>query len=133
MEPRGAQGQFCRAQLIGGSAGEAVVVTEAATKSGTRHTMDFADQHSIPALAVPGPITSPMSYMTNQYIKENKASVCTGAEDVLNALGLTFTAAHAQRLHSPRPHGQMMLNLLSSGLSDGPELLVRSGLDVSRF
>ncbi|HPG37300.1 MAG TPA: hypothetical protein PK865_00735, partial [Candidatus Saccharibacteria bacterium] len=36
-------------------------------------------------------------------------------------------------LHSRDPTEQMMLNLLSSGLSDGPELLVRSGLDVSRF
>ena len=127
------KGNFVERNSLVAALAEAVVVTEAATKSGTRHTMDFADQHSIPALAVPGPITSPMSYMTNQYIKENKASVCTGAEDVLNALGLTFTAAHAQRLHSRDPTEQMMLNLLSSGLSDGPELLVRSGLDVSRF
>lgn len=127
------QGNFVERNSLVAALAQAVVVTEAAAKSGTRHTVEFASQHGIPSLAVPGPITSPLSFGTNDFIKSNAASVCTGTEDVLQALGLTLTSAHQRRLFSSDPSEQLVLNLMSSGLSDGAELHAQSGLGISRF
>jgi DNA processing protein len=108
---------------------DALLITEAAEKSGTLHTARFALEQGKEVLAVPGNITSPTSAGTNNLIKTGATPV-TSVDDVLHALGLEMRRTAKQAPKGNTPHEQALLDLLFSGLRDGAELLERSGLDV---
>ncbi|HKU18221.1 MAG TPA: DNA-processing protein DprA [Candidatus Saccharimonadales bacterium] len=110
---------------------DALLITEAAEKSGTLHTANFALEQGKAVLAVPGNITSPTSAGTNNLIKTGAMPV-TSVQDVFHALGITQTMAKAAP-SSRDPHEQALLTLLASGVSDGAELLARSNLPVSLY
>jgi DNA processing protein len=75
-----------RNRLIAGMS-HAVVVMEASATSGALITARLALEENREVLAVPGPITSPLSAGTHRLIKEGAAPACS-AEDVLDALAL---------------------------------------------
>ncbi|HSW74308.1 MAG TPA: DNA-processing protein DprA [Candidatus Saccharimonadales bacterium] len=102
-----------------------VVITEAALKSGTLHTAQFALEQGIDVLAVPGNVTSPTSEGTNNLIKAG-AGLVTSASEVLNALGIT--PAHKTKPTSSNPNEQVILSLLASAPLTGAELIAASGL-----
>jgi DNA processing protein len=77
-----------RNRLITGLA-NAVIITEAAKKSGSLHTAQFALEQGIDVLAVPGNITSQTSVGTNNLLKVG-ASPVTSADDVLAVLGIAI-------------------------------------------
>ena len=64
-----------------------VLVTEAAHKSGTKITSEFAQKQKRPIFAVPGPITSKLSKGTNELIQMG-AKLVYSVEDVLRELGM---------------------------------------------
>lgn len=64
-----------------------VVVTEGAKDSGALITARNAAEQGREVFAVPGPITSEMSAATSLLLK-NGAKLVTGAEDVLEELGI---------------------------------------------
>ncbi|HEV7454085.1 MAG TPA: DNA-processing protein DprA [Candidatus Saccharimonadales bacterium] len=110
---------------------DAVLITEAAERSGTLSTARFALEQGKDVLAVPGNITSPTSAGTNNLIKAGATPV-TCLNDVLRALGLeSGTAKRAP--HSGDPQEQIILDILFSGTSDGAELLAASNMPVSLF
>lgn len=74
-----------RNRIIAGMC-HAVVVTEAAERSGSLITADFALEEGRDVFAVPGSIWSSMSRGTNHLIRLG-AVCCTGAEDVLSEYG----------------------------------------------
>jgi DNA processing protein len=119
-----------RNRLVSGLS-DAVLITEAAEKSGTLHTADFALQQGREVLAVPGNITSPTSAGTNNLLKSGATPV-TGVKDILHALGLE-TTEQKQAPKSHNPQEQVLLDLLFSGIQDGSELHLASKLDVSLF
>lgn len=65
----------------------AVIVIEAAYKSGSLITAKLAKKFDKKLLAVPGPITSGVSKGTNILIREGGALMITSGEQVLEALG----------------------------------------------
>ena len=67
---------------------DAVLVVEAAEKSGSLITADWAIRLGKPLLALPGNVTSRISKGTNWLVRENKAQMVTGVDDVLSVLGL---------------------------------------------
>lgn len=69
----------------------AVVVVEGATGSGSLITAEFALEMGRDVLAVPGPVTSPLSSVPHQLIREG-AWLARGPEDVLEVLGLESSA-----------------------------------------
>ena len=84
-----------RNRLIAGIA-RAVLIIEAADKSGTLITARLALDYNREVLAVPGPITSPTSLGTNLLIKQG-ATPITRSEDILEAFGLKQEGLFAER------------------------------------
>src|SRR5207248_2169597 len=83
MEPMA--GMFpARNRIISGLS-RAVVIVEAAEKSGALITASHAAEQGRPVFAVPGPIDSPASGGTNELLREG-AVLCRGAADVLEEL-----------------------------------------------
>ena len=127
------RGNFiARNRIIAGLA-DAVLITEAAEKSGSLHTARFALEQGRDVLAVPGSVFSPTSVGTNNLIKAGATPV-TDVSDVLHALGIERAAAG--KLHNVQgdtPEEQLLLDLLAGGTQDGEALLTRSKLDVTRF
>src|SRR5262249_28323749 len=89
-----------RNRIISGLA-MATVIVEAGERSGALITADFALEQGREVLAVPGPITSPLSAGTNDLLKQGAAPV-TRAEDVLTLLNLpAVPAVPAMARHVP--------------------------------
>jgi DNA processing protein len=124
--------QFIERNRLTSGLGDALLITEAAEKSGTLHTAGFALEQGKPVLAIPGNITSPTSGGTNNLIKTGATPV-TSAKNVFYALGLEITEKSREAPHSSNPHEQTLLDLLFSGISDGTELFEASELEVSLF
>ncbi|MDR1689625.1 MAG: DNA-processing protein DprA [Clostridiales bacterium] len=75
-----------RNRIISGLS-RAVVVVEAAERSGTLITVDQALEQGREVLAVPGNITSELSAGVNKLLQQGAGIIATGYQDVLNAIG----------------------------------------------
>src|SRR5207302_4021204 len=73
-----------RNRIISGLS-RAVVIVEAAEKSGALITASHAAEQGRPVLAVPGPVDSAASGGTNALLRKG-AVVCRGVDDVLEEL-----------------------------------------------
>ncbi len=122
---------IARNRLISGLS-DAVLVTEAAARSGSLHTADFALEQGRTVLAIPGNITSATSAGTNNLIKSG-ALTATEPADVLRAIGIEPLLADRPAPKSSNPNEQVLLDLLTCGLQDGAVLLEQSRLGVSLF
>ena len=133
--PEGApinKGNFvARNRLVSGLC-DALLITEAAEKSGSLHTANFALEQGKPVLAVPGNITSPTSAGANNLIKTGATPV-TSVQDVLYVLGLEPSTKKREAPRTSNPNEQVLLDLLLSGVEDGNELHEASQLEVSLF
>jgi DNA processing protein len=119
-----------RNRLISGLS-DAVIITEAAQRSGTLNTAAHALNHGKPVLCAPGNITSQLSAGTNNLLKSGATPV-TSVEDILSVLGMTNTAQQALPL-AANQHEFILLSLIKDGTSDGGELLRQSQLDAPTF
>lgn len=122
---------IARNRLVSGLA-QAVLVTEAALDSGSRHTADFAVRQGRILLAVPGDINSDLSAGPNKHLKSGAMPV-TEMGDVLKALKLKFHETPARQVRGDNPAEQTILDLLLSGLTKGDELLSKSNLSTTLF
>lgn len=77
-----------RNRIISGIS-DAIVVTEAALKSGTLITTDHAIEHGKDIFVVPGPIDSKLSEGTNRLLKEGASPIWNGYQ-ILDELKLFF-------------------------------------------
>ncbi len=110
---------------------DGVLITEAAAKSGTLHTANFALQQGKTVMAVPGSIHNSMSAGTNNLIKSGAVPV-TEVNDILFILGLD--AADKQvSIFGANQEETIILELLKSGLTDSTDLLAKSKLPVAAF
>jgi DNA processing protein len=124
------KGNFvARNRIIAGLA-DAVLITEAALKSGSLHTARFALNAGRDVLAVPGNITSATSEGTNNLIKSGAMPV-TEVSDILFALGIEPST-------TTKPKGattaeQDIINLIAAGTTDGTLIQAASGLTAEEF
>lgn len=65
----------------------ATIVVEAALRSGSRTTAREAAEVLRPVMALPGPVTSPMSAGCHRLIRDGQAVLITGADEVHELLG----------------------------------------------
>lgn len=119
-----------RNRIISGFS-QAVLITEAAEKSGSLHTANFALEQGREVLAVPGNITSLLSAGTNNLIKAGATPV-TGTQDILLALSLD-SLPQARDNTAANHEEHLIITLLSKGICDTDELLDRSDLDPALF
>lgn len=110
---------------------DALLVTEAAQKSGTLHTARFALEQGKDVLAVPGNITSPTSAGTNNLIRTG-ATPITCTEDILHVLGIESFQTKLKP-KGDTPEQQVILDLLSTGEDDGGAMLALSRLEVTAY
>lgn len=121
--------QFIARNRIISGLSQAVLITEAAAKSGSLHTAEFGLEQGIEVMAVPGNITSPTSQGTNNLIKTGAAAI-TSAQDVLEILKIT-PQLRLSIANSPKE--QAVLDLIQDSITDITELQAGSGLDPSTF
>lgn len=117
-----------RNRIVAGVA-HAVVVVEAATRSGALITADFALEHGTPVLAVPGWPGTEMSEGCNALIRSG-AALCTNADDVVAEV------PHAAWRDGPvaasaMGHAAAVLTALSREPRGVDELVRASGLPVA--
>lgn len=98
VEPLGRQFPMRNRIIVGLS--QAVLVTEAALKSGAMITARLAVEENRELLSIPGPITSETSQGTNRLLKEG-AHVITCPEEILQILGVGVT--QEKKLHYQEP------------------------------
>jgi DNA processing protein len=122
---------IARNRIVAGLA-QALLITEAAEKSGTLHTAKFALEQGRDVLAVPGNITSPGSAGTNNLIKTGATPV-TSVDDVLYALNLRDTVFETIAIRGDNAEEQAILDLLQEGTTEGVELLSCSRLQAPAF
>ncbi len=121
---------IARNRLVSGIS-DGVLITEAALKSGTLHTANFALNQGRTVMAVPGNITSPGSVGTNNLIKAG-AVPATDISDVFLALDIAFKPITKDVLASSREEAAI-LEALNSGAREVNELLSVTGLETALF
>lgn len=125
------QHHFIARNRIVSALGDAVLITEAAAKSGTMHTVSFALDQGRTVLAVPGNITSSLSEGTNNLIKTGATPV-TSPQDILDALGIG-EQMQIDDVVAANDQEATILNLMKDGITDVSELQVASKLSASDF
>lgn len=121
---------IARNRIVSGLS-DAVLITEAAAKSGTMHTVGFALDQGKSVLAVPGNITSTQSEGTNNLIKTGAAPI-TSAQDIFDVLGVGEQLQLGEIL-AANEQEEAILSLLQKGITDGNQLQTKSQLDVVTF
>lgn len=91
---------------------DAVVVVEAAARSGAKNTASWGNAMARPVLAVPGPITSSLSATPHRLIRDGEAIVVTCAEDVEEVLSPVGTVPEPTGRGEQRPIDQLPQPLL---------------------
>lgn len=123
-----------RNRLVSGLA-DAVIITEAAERSGTLNTAAHALSQGRDVFAAPGNITSPLSAGCNALLKQG-ALVATTATDILDVITPSATQSATDQAVIPlgeTPAENTIIDLLRTGLRDGDQLQQQSGLNPADF
>jgi DNA processing protein len=112
---------------------DALLITEAAEKSGSLHTARFALETGRDVLVVPGSIYSRTSTGTNNLLKSGATPV-TNMDDILQVLGIDTRTTRSKPIpKGSNLHEQRIIDLIAAGQNDGAELLLQSKLDIAAF
>lgn len=87
-EMKGALWSFPARDRIMAGISDAILVVEAAEKSGSLVTAKFANKFGKKVLAVPGQVTSKVAEGTNRLIKDGEAKLVSSASDIMFEMGL---------------------------------------------
>lgn len=129
----GARGyQFLARNRIVSGISDAIIITEAAARSGTLNTASHALEQGRDIFVVPGNITSPLSAGCNQLLRQGAIPV-TNAEDVLEVVAPELLQAQIQLALGDNPLQTTIIQLLQDGIRDGDELQTASGVAASQF
>ena len=121
-----------RNRLVAGLC-DALLVTEAALKSGSLHTARFALEQGKDVMAVPGNITNPIAAGVNNLLRAGAVPV-TCTEDVMSVLQLRYNVITPLKVaQGANSYEQAIIDLLKTGLTDGEELQRSSKLNIAAF
>jgi DNA processing protein len=126
------QYQFLERNRIVSGLSDAVVIVEAAARSGTLNTAAHALEQGREVFVVPGNITSPLSAGCNALLKQG-AHPATCAEDILEIIAPQLLTVQTAIPLGNSPLESTIIALLQGGLRDGDALQQQSGVNVSEF
>ena len=124
--------QFLARNRIVSGLSDAVIVTEAAARSGTLSTVMHALDQNKEVFAVPGNITSPMSVGPNRLIQQGAHPVLS-ANDVLEIIAPERKEVQTMLALGQNALEAQLLELLRSGIRDGDLLQQRSTMTAQEF
>jgi DNA processing protein len=124
--------QFLARNRIVSGISDAVIVVEAARRSGTLNTAAHALEQGRELFAVPGNITSPLSSGCNNLIKQGAIPV-TSSRDILEVLRPQTIPTQTQLTLGDNETETVIISLIQSGIRDGDQLLEQSNLTASEF
>lgn len=124
--------QFLERNRIVSGLADAVIITEAAARSGTLNTAGHALEQGKAIFVVPGNITSPMSSGCNSLLRQG-AYPLTSPNDVLEVIAPDLLEAQTSLALGATPEETMVISLLQTGVRNGDELLIKSGLSAAMF
>ncbi len=124
----GANGFLQRNRIIAGMS-DALLVVQAAERSGTMSTVSHAERYGRPVYAVPGDVTRTASAGTNMLIRSGRAEIALGGTDLCEGLGLEKPERPAkQKAAQLPPAAKKVLAALGSDPQSAYELADRCGL-----
>jgi DNA processing protein len=124
--------QFLQRNGVVAALADAVVIVEAAARSGALNTATWAGALGLDVLAFPGDVDRPKAAGCNALIRDG-ATLVRDAGDVLEALGLERDAAPSEPAAPPRtdPLERAVLARLAGGPSDFDALLAATGVPAA--
>ncbi|HEX8460928.1 MAG TPA: DNA-processing protein DprA, partial [Segetibacter sp.] len=127
---------FPRRNRIVAGMSDATIVIETASKGGSMITAELANGYNRDVFAFPGKVTDVKSAGCNHLIKNNKAILLTGADDLVEMMGWTNKKPKRREQRelfiSVTPDEQILLNLLKEkDAMHVDELFLKSGLNSS--
>lgn len=123
---------FIQRNRIIAALSDALLITEAAERSGSLHTANFALELGKPVLAVPGKINSPTSSGTNNLIKSG-AILVTSYLDIYDALGIKENKLTQSQFLGDTNEETMLINIIQSGITSGEKMHIESKLSIDTF
>lgn len=124
--------QFLARNRIVSGLSDAVIVTEAASRSGTLATVAHALEQNREVFAVPGNITSPMSVGPNRLIQQGAHPV-TAVDDILHVIAPYLLEPQTTLNLGSNPKEILLIDLIKSGIHSGDALQEASLLSASDF
>lgn len=124
--------RFLERNRIVSGLSDAIIITEAAARSGTLSTAMHALEQGREVFVVPGNITSPLSAGCNNLIKQG-AHPITSFEDVLEIIAPDLLKPQSILALGNTPLESKIIGLLQSGIRDGDELQTLSEVNISEF
>ncbi|HEX2031256.1 MAG TPA: DNA-processing protein DprA [Actinomycetota bacterium] len=130
------QRRFPARNRIVAALARAVLVVEGAPKSGSLITVEFATDLGRDVMAVPGPVTSPLSIVPHELIRDG-AALIRSADDVLAVLGLPPEPGRRALGSGPpaadaSPDERRLLEAIAGGPTTADAAARTAGLDPAR-
>lgn len=123
------QSNFLERNRIVAGLADAVLITEAAAKSGTLNTAAHALAQGKEVFVVPGNITSPMSSGCNALIKQG-ANIALSAEDIIQVIAPQLLQKQEILPLGATPTETAILQQLKQGVRDGDEIQRNTGISA---
>lgn len=117
-----------RNRIVAGLA-DAVLITEAAARSGSLNTAMYALEQGKDVFVVPGNITSPLSSGCNALLKQGALPVMS-AEDIVEVIAPQLLTQQASLALGSSDKETALLMHIQNGIRDGEELQRLSGLSA---
>ena len=120
-----------RNRIVSGLA-DAIVITEAAQRSGTLNTAMHAMEQGKEVFVVPGPITSPMSLGCNSLLKQG-ATALLSSDDVIDIIAPSLRAPQASLALGNNDTEIAILEFLQNGGRDGDAMQAALGISATEL
>ena len=122
--------QFLERNRIVAGLADAIIITEAASRSGTLNTAAHALEQGKEIFVVPGNITSPMSMGCNFLLKQGARAV-TSSDDILEVIAPELLKPQSELALGDTPLEAEVLGLLRTGVRDGDEIQAKIGCSTT--
>lgn len=120
-----------RNRIVSGLA-DAIIITEAAARSGTLNTAAHALEQGREVFVVPGNITSALSAGCNALIKQG-ATPITCVEDILDVIAPQSNVEQSLLPLGNTPQETLILSLIQTGVRDGDDLQQQTEIPAHEF